>query len=139
MVHMKYFDHLYSCVSDLQSGLWRFKLHWKWPKGCTIPSCRCLRNDTKKWFFTNWGGDNNSQGIHERMKFWKKIHCLLSKMINNNQLVVYGVLDSTNELRSIFVGQYMKLWNFENLLNYFTVAWPGSETRNKVSFDHIYW
>ena len=59
--------------------------------------------------------------------------------MNNKQLVVYGVLDSTNELTRIFVGQSMKLWNFENLLKYFTVAWPGSETRNKVSFDHIYW
>ena len=50
--------------------------------------------------------------------------------MNNKQLVVCGVLDSTNELRRIFVGQSMKLWNFENLLKYFTVPWPGSDTRN---------
>ena len=70
----------------------------------------------------------------------EKLHCSLSKIMNNKQLLVYGVLGSTNDLRSVFVGHiyFKKLMNFENLLKYFTVAWPGSGTRNKVSFNHIY-
>ena len=55
--------------------------------------------------------------------------------MSNMQVLIYGVLESTNDWRSIYQGQ----WNFKNLLKYFTVAWPGSETRNKVSFNHIYW
>ena len=30
-----------------------------------------LGNDTKKWFLTNWGRDNNTQRLHEHSKFWK--------------------------------------------------------------------
>ena len=61
--------------------------------------------------------------------------------MNNKQVLVYGLPESTNDLRKIFVGHIhlRNLWNFENLLKYFTVAWPGSGTRNKVSFNHIYW
>ena len=33
-----------------------------------------------------------------------KIHCSLSKIMNNKQVLVYGLLESTNDLRSIFVG-----------------------------------
>ena len=29
-----------------------------------------LGNDTKKWFLTNSGRDNNTQGVHEHSKFW---------------------------------------------------------------------
>ena len=50
----------------------------------------------------------------------------------NKQVLVYGGLESANDLRSAFVGhihfkKLMKLY----LLKYFTVAWPGSGTRNK--------
>ena len=71
----------------------------------------------------------------------EKLHCLLSKIMNNKQVLVYGVLESTNDLRSIFMGHihFKKLMNFENILKYFTVACPGSGTRNKVSFNYIYW
>ena len=57
----------------IKSGLWRFKLHWKWPKGCIISSCWFLGNDSKKWFLINWGQDNNTQGVHEHSKFWKNV------------------------------------------------------------------
>ena len=54
--------------------------------------------------------------------------------MKNKQVLLYGLLESTNNLGSVFVGHihFKKLMNFENLLKYFTVAWPGSETRNKV-------
>ena len=42
------------------------------------------------------------------------------------------MLESTNGTRTI-----RNLWNFENLLKYFTVAWTGPGTRNKVSFNHL--
>ena len=50
----------------------------------------------------------------------------------NKNVLVYGGLESANDLRSAFVGhihfkKLMKLY----LLKYFTVAWPGSGTRNK--------
>ena len=63
--------------------------------------------------------------------------------MNNKQVLVheYELLESTNHLRSIFMGHIhlKKLMNFENLLKYLTVAWPGYGTRKKVSFNNIYW
>ena len=61
--------------------------------------------------------------------------------MNNKEVLVYGLLESTNDLRTIFLGTSIlrNLLNFKNVMKYFTVAWPGSETRNKVSFNHIYW
>ena len=54
--------------------------------------------------------------------------------MNKIQVLIYGVLESRNDLIiSVFVGHksiLRNLWNFENLLKYFTVAWPGSRTRN---------
>ena len=60
--------------------------------------------------------------------------------MNSKQVIVYGLLESTNDLRSIFVGHihFKKLTNFENLLKYFIVACPGSGKRNKLSFIHTY-
>ena len=57
--------------------------------------------------------------------------------MNNKQVLIYGLLESTNDLRSIFVGQihFKKLMKFQK---YFTVALPGPGTRNKVSFNYIY-
>ena len=56
--------------------------------------------------------------------------------MNNKQVLVYGLLESTSDWGSVFVGHihFKKLMNFENLLKYFTVAWPGSGTENKISF-----
>ena len=44
--------------------------------------------------------------------------------MNSKQALVYGVLESRNDLRSVFVGQirFKKLMKFQNLLKYFTVA-----------------
>ena len=60
--------------------------------------------------------------------------------MNSKQVIVYGLLESTNDLRSIFVGHihFKKLMNFENLLKYFIVVCPGSGKRNKLSFIHTY-
>ena len=60
--------------------------------------------------------------------------------MNNKQVLVYGVFESTIDLRSIYVGHIhlRHLWNFEKLLKYFTVAWPRSGTRNEVSLNHFY-
>ena len=60
--------------------------------------------------------------------------------MNNKQVLAYGVLESTNDLRSVFVGHvhFKKLRNFENLLKYFTVAWPDTGIKNKIYFNYIY-
>ena len=60
--------------------------------------------------------------------------------MNNERALVYGLLESTSDLRSIFVGTSIlrKLWNSGNLSKYFTVSWPSSGTRNKFPFNHIY-
>ena len=44
--------------------------------------------------------------------------------MNNKQVLVYGVLESKNDLKSIFVGTSISryLWNFQNLLKYLYVA-----------------
>ena len=50
-----------------------------------------------------------------------KLHCSLSKIMNNKQVLVYGVLGSRNDLRSIFIGHthFKKLlriyWNISLL------------------------
>ena len=61
--------------------------------------------------------------------------------MNNKQVLVYGVLEWTNDLKSVFVRHihFKKLMKFRKFINYFTVAWPGSGTRGKVSFNHVYW
>ena len=55
--------------------------------------------------------------------------------MNNKQVLFHGFLESTIDLRSIFVGHIhlRNLRNFEHLLKYFTVAWPDSGIRNKFS------
>ena len=44
--------------------------------------------------------------------------------MSNKKVLIYGVLESTNDLRNIFFGThyFKKLRNLENLLKYFTVA-----------------
>ena len=74
---------------------------WKWVKGCTISRCCFLRNATKKWFLNYWGWDNNTQGIHKHSKFWKNF---TARWVNNKHVLIYGVLESTNDLRIVFVG-----------------------------------
>ena len=61
----------------------------------------------------------------------EKLHSWLSKIMNNKQELVYGVLESTNDLRSVFVGHTYLLKNFP-------VVWQDSRKRNKISFYHIY-
>ena len=39
--------------------------------------------------------------------------------MNNKQIVIYGVLESTNDLRSVFVGHI----HFQKLSKNFTIAW----------------
>ena len=65
----------------------------------------------KSAFLLNSGRDNNTQ-------------ICFSNILNNKQGLVYGVLESTNDLRSISAGHihFKKLRNLENLLKYFTVA-----------------
>ena len=58
-------------IQKFYSGPWCFKFHWKWPNGYTISSPCLLGGDTKKWFLTNWGQDNNTQNVHEHSKVWK--------------------------------------------------------------------
>ena len=60
--------------------------------------------------------------------------------MSNKQVTVYGILESTNDLRKFLwdTSILRNLWNLGNLVKYFTVAWPGSGTRNKVSFSQIY-
>ena len=67
----KFSENVYCFSCNIKSGLWRFKVHLKWPKVCTISTCCFLGNDTKKWFLTNWGWDKYIQGVHEHSKFWK--------------------------------------------------------------------
>ena len=52
---------------------------------------------------------------------FEKPHCSLSKIMNNKQVLVYGLLESTNDSRSIFVEHihFKKLMNFQK---YFAVA-----------------
>ena len=61
----------------------------------------------------------------------EKLHCSLGKIMKNRQVLVCGVLESTIDLRSIYVGRlhFKKLMKFKNLLKYSIVAWPGSGTR----------
>ena len=89
--------------------------------------------DTKNWYLTNWDGTVTSRGPITQ-QILEKLHCLLSKIMNNKQVLIYGVLESTIDLRSIFVGHInlKKLLNFENWSKCFTVAWPGSGSRIRM-------
>ena len=51
----------------------------------------------------------------------EKPHCLLSKIMNNKQVRVYGVVESTNDLRSIFMGHihFKKLMKFRKYIEIF--------------------
>ena len=53
-----------------------------------------------------------------------KINCPLSKIMNNKQVLVYGVLESTNDLISVSVGHihFKKLMKFRQIIDYFAVA-----------------
>ena len=89
--------------------------------------------DNKNWYLTNWDGTVTSRGPITQ-QILEKLHCLLSKIMNNKQVLIYGVLESTIDLRSIFVGHinFRKLLNFENWSKCFTVAWPGSGSRIRM-------
>ena len=67
--------------------------------------------------------------------------CSLSKIMNNKQVIVDGVLESTNDLRSVFVGHnhFKKLMKFWKFIEIFHWRMTSSGKINKVSFNHIYW
>ena len=46
-----------------------------------------------------------------------KLHCLLSKIMSNKQVLVYGVLELTNDLRRVFVRHihFKKLMKFRKI------------------------
>ena len=113
-------------VYTLWSGLWRFKLHGKWPKGWTISSCCFLGNDTKEWFLTNWGRDNNTQGVHKHSKFWKNFTVSWVRLWTTSK---YSFMD--NDLKSIFVGHihFKKLMKFQKFIEIFHCCL--SRLRNK--------
>ena len=52
----------------------------------------------------------------------------------SKQVLVYGVLESTNDLKYTFVEHI----HFKKPMK-FRIVWAGSGTRNNVSFNHIYW
>ena len=58
----------------------------------------------------------------------EKLYCSLSKIMNNKQVLIYGVLEFVRNIH------FKKLIKLQNLLKYFTVARLGSE----VSFNHIW-
>ena len=70
--------------------LWRFKLQWEWPKGCTKSSCYFLGNDTEKGFLTYWKPDNNTQGVLDHRKFWKNITVCWVRLWTKNK---YSFMD----------------------------------------------
>ena len=80
-------------------------------KMCTMLTCCFLGNDTKRWFLTNWGQDNNTQGVHEHCKLWKKFIVRWVRLWTTSK---HEFLWDTSILRN--------LWNFRNLWKYFTVA-----------------
>ena len=93
--------------------LWRFKLYRKWPKSCTLSFFCFSGNCIKEWFLTNWGRDNNTQGVHERSKFWKNFTIRWVRLWTTNK---YSFMVN-KWFRSIFVGhihfkKLMKFWKF---------------------------
>ena len=80
-----------------------------------------LGNGSKKRFLTNWDRDNNTQGVHKHSKFWK--FCSLSKIMSNKEVLILGLLEPGNDLRSIFVGQIhfkkliIKFWEFTEIFH----------------------
>ena len=56
-----------------------------------------------------------------REKFGIKLHCSLSKIMNNKQVLVHELLEPTNDLRSILVGHihFSKLTKFQKFTGIF--------------------
>ena len=63
-----------------------------------------LGNDAKSDFLLFYFLTNNTQGVHEPSKILDTFTVFLSKIMNNKHVLVYGVLEPANDLRSIFVG-----------------------------------
>ena len=59
---------------------------------------------------------------------------LFVKQDYEQQLLIYGVLESTNDLRGTFVGHI----HFRKFIEIFCCAWLDSGPKNKISFNHIY-
>ena len=94
-----------------------------------ITFCCFSGNDTRKWCFAIWVGDNSTQVVHEHSKFWKNfnVHWVRLWTTTNTPLWIFRV----NKLfKKHFDTPFLRnLWNFANLLNYFIVSWPGGGTR----------
>ena len=76
-----------------------------------------LGNDTKSHFLWSYFLTNNTQGVHEPSKILDTFTVFLSKVMNSKHVLVYGVLETANDLRSIFVGhihfkKLTKFWKF---------------------------
>ena len=76
-----------------------------------------LSNDAKNDFLLFYFLTNNTQGVHEPNKILDTFTVFLSKIMNNKRVLVYGVLEPANDLRSIFVGHIhfkmlTKFWKF---------------------------
>ena len=50
-----------------------------------------------------------------------KVHCLLNKVMNNEKLLTYELLESTNDLRGILVGHihFKRLMKFREFIEIF--------------------
>ena len=55
-----------------------------------------------KFFLIGAGTITPKGSMNTQKKNLEKPHCLLSKIMNNKQVLVYGLLQLTNNLRSIF-------------------------------------
>ena len=71
----------------------------------------------------------------------EKLHCLLSKIRSNKQVLVYGLLDLTNDLKIIFVGHihFEKLMKFRKFIEIFRCCMNRIRSKKyKFSFNYIY-
>ena len=52
---------------------------------------------------------------------FEKLYCLLSKIMRNKQVLVYGMLESTKDLRNVFVGHihFKKTMKFRKFIEIF--------------------
>ena len=71
--------------------------------------------------------------------FLFQLHCLLNKIMSNKQVLVYGVLESTNNLRSAFVGHihFKKLMKFRKFIGIFYCCMTRLRNMNLGVFIHV--
>ena len=69
-----------------------------------------------------------------KQKILEKLRSSFSKIMNNKKVLVYGLLESTNDLRTIFVGhidfkKLMKIWKFIEIYSLLLGQAQKQETR----------